>query len=261
MAGERSVVDIVIRAKNGHEATIGCLWSLRGTEYPHRLTLVDDGSRPFHNPDVDFLVRCRDSRGAVSATNLGLAVALQQDGDYVLVLDNDARVPVHDPGWLGRFVAELEDGGPKVAAIGATSSKVNPPQHILTVPQTYTGDWQSEHGKGVKANPPVIWFVSFCVLLRKSVVRELGFWDERFNPGNWEDTDYSFRIREAGYLIHVARSVYLHHDCHATFGSEVGKLLRVNQGKFLHKWGAGRCWDRGYLNRVEMAKILNLAGH
>ena len=247
------MVDIIIRAKNGHELTHAAIRSIReNTSHPYRIIFCDDGSDPaYPADDLDFVIRGRDSRGAVSATNAGLALSLQLDGDYVAVLDNDVRVPAGDRAWLDRFISELE-ADPKTACVGATTNFANPPQHILTVPQTYAGNWE----KGEKDNPPVRWFVSFCCLMRKEAVRQVGLWDERYNPGNWEDTDYAMQLRKAGWLVRVARSVYLHHEGHKTFGADLAKLMNENKEKFLRKWGVGGAWDMGMLQDNELAALL-----
>lgn len=255
------MVDIIVRAKDGHALTRECLTSIRkntpaGT---YRIILVDDGSDPeFGSSLSDIYVRNRYPKGAVTATNLGLGIALTTDAPYVLIFDNDTRVPEGDTGWLERFVKELEQGGPQVACVGATTNFANVPQQILSAPATYTAEWKDEAtGRfGFKDNPPVLWFISFAVLFRKPVLAQLGLWDERYNPGNWEDTDYAVRVRQAGYQIKVARSVYIHHKGHQTFKDELRKLLIENGEKFQNKWGVGRLFDMGYVSAEQLKEAL-----
>lgn len=256
----RLLVDIVIRAKNGHDLTQKCLESIVDNTPPelYRIVLVDDGSEPpLDGSLADFVVRNQQSAGAVTASNLGLAVSLSRmDTPYVLIFDNDIRVPEGDTGWLARMITELEEGGAKVAAVGASTNFANAPQHILTVPQTYTHKWESERSKkgGIAENPAITTFVSFAVMLRKDAVRNAGLWDEQYNPGNYEDTDYSIVLRQAGYEIRVARSVYIHHDGHKTFGEDLQRLLTTNQAKFIGKWGPGRLFDLGLVGHEFMEK-------
>ncbi len=252
------MVDIVVRARNGHKITRDCLDSIRRNTPPgdYRIILSDDGTDPAHGDALtDIYVRARESRGAVTATNLGIGVSLNLfDSEYTLILDNDVMIPDGDTGWLARMVAELEKYGPQTACVGATSSYSNVPQHILACPQTYTADWADDNGSrtGLKDNPPVGWFISFCVLFRKSVLAQLGAWDERYNPGNWEDTDYSVRVRMAGYEIRVARSVYVHHLGSKTFSESLQKLLIENGTKFREKWSTGVLLDLGMITPQEL---------
>jgi GT2 family glycosyltransferase len=257
-----ALVDIIVRAKNGHELTRACLDSIAANTPRdlYRLVLVDDGSEPAQDGQgADFVIRSAQSRGAVTATNLGLSLALTRtDAEYVLILDNDTQIPAGDTGWLGRMLAELEQGGPKTACVGATTGMANPPQHILRSPQTYAADWKDDRTgrEGIKHNPPVPLFVSFAVLFHKRVLRQVGFWDERYNPGNWEDTDYAVACRLAGYEIRVARSVYIHHMGHQTFREELRTLLQVNGRKFHEKWGIGQLFDLGLVDRKQLKAAL-----
>ena len=247
LGGGMSAIDIIVRGKDNHELTRLCLDSIaENTAAENRIILVDDGSQPAYEFECDYYVRSERSRGAVTATNLGLSVSMNLDGDYVVVMDNDAEVPRGDLGWLDRFVKELE-AYPNTAVVGATSGYVSGDQFILACPQTYTGDWKNEDGTrwGYKDNAPVRAFVSFCCLMRKDVVRQVGLWDERYNPGNYEDTDYAVQVRNAGYDIRVARSVYIHHRGHSTFGPKMTELMEANHLKFARKWGVGRLWDMG----------------
>jgi GT2 family glycosyltransferase len=253
------MVDILVRACGNHQMTRDCLLSIRKNTPPgtYRIILSDDGSDPAQGDAfTDIYVRARDTRGAVTATNLGLGASLNLfDSEFVLILDNDTEIPDGDSGWLTRMLAELQSSGPNTACVGATSSYVNPPQHILRVPQTYTADWSDEKtGKsGLKENPPVGWFVSFAVLFRKSVLAQLGAWDDRYNPGNWEDTDYSVRVRLAGYEIRVARSVYIHHKGSQTFSDRLQTLLVTNGNKFRDKWSIGTLLDLGFISPKELS--------
>jgi len=252
------VVDIIVRAKNGHAMTANCLASIRRNTPPgtYRIILSDDGSDPaLSDALTDVYIRSRDSHGAVTATNLGLGVSLNLfDSEYTLILDNDVLIPDGDRSWLFRMVEELGNGGPVTACVGAASGYSNVPQHILSVPQTYTADWGDEKRGGSKDNPPVKWFISYCVLFRKSVLAQLGAWDERFNPGNWEDTDYAVRVRLAGYQIRVARSVYVHHLGSKTFSEALQKLLIENGNKFREKWSPGTLLDLGMISPQELAE-------
>jgi GT2 family glycosyltransferase len=251
-------VDIILRGRcnttHQHALTALALRSVVGQD--RQIILVDDGSTPpIDTEGSDLVVRHQVSRGAVSATNSGLALALQSPAPYVLVMDNDAAVPEGDHGWLDRMIRELEES-PKCGAIGAVSGDVAWMQHCLAVPDTFTASWEVGGESGIKDNPDVAAFVSFFVLLRKQAVRECGLWDERYNPGNWEDTDYSVVLRAAGWTVRVARSVYIHHEGHSTFSDKLHELMKTNQAKFMQKWGLGRLVDMGIVQPQELMKAL-----
>ena len=248
------LVDIIIRAKDGHELTHSLITSIAmNTDLAmFNIILVDDGSDPPYDTIEDVThIRHPHARGAVSATNSGIAAALLTDAPFVLIMDNDTEIPDGDTGWLDRFIQELKDAGGATACVGATSNFVNPPQHILSVPQTYAADVKDV---GAKDNPAVPWFVSFCVLFHKHVLRNMPLWDEQYNPGNYEDTDYAMQVRCGGLEIRVAQSVYIHHKGHSTFGDDMTKLLTTNKEKFYMKWGVGRLLDMGFISPSELKK-------
>jgi GT2 family glycosyltransferase len=252
------MVSIIVRGKNGHELTANCLESIRANtpEGTYRLIVVDDGSEPAYEFECDFAVRSSTCRGAVTATNLGLGIALQQaDSPYILILDNDTEVPAGDVTWLDRFCSELNEF-PRTGAIGATTNFAKGAQMVLSAPNTYTGDWEDGKRGGTKENPEVADFVSFAVLLRRDVVAQVGFWDEQYNPGNYEDTDYSVQIRLANWEIRVARSVYIKHHGHQTFGDDIEPLLQKNSVKFMQKYGPGQLWDLGLLPTAALAQAV-----
>jgi GT2 family glycosyltransferase len=81
--------------------------------------------------------------------------------------------------------------------------------------------------------------VGFCLLHRAELLREIGFLDERFGMGSYEDFDWCLRVRQAGYELYVAEDVFVSHREHAAFhGNSVrhDELLRENRALFVEKW-------------------------
>lgn len=264
-------VDIVVRSKNGHSLLHEALRSIAENTNPDlvgKLVIVDDGSKPALGATIAealpepwqekaVYTRHAESKGAVTATNAGLRLFLEGSASYVMVCDNDIVIPAGDRDWLLRFVDAL-NVSPETGAVGATTNFANPPQHVLTVPVTFTADWQDKNGQrgGVKENPAVPSLVSFCCLLRREAVEECGLWDERYNPGNYEDTDYAMTLRCAGWEVRVAQSVFVKHVGHQTFGEDLQRLLNENFEKFVGKWGLGRLWDMGLVRDETLAQVL-----
>ncbi len=90
--------------------------------------------------------------------------------------------------------------------------------------------------------------MGFCYLFKREVFEKVGFLDERFSPGNFEDDDYSLRILQAGYDLLICQDTFIHHFGHGSFlkgGTEqemLEKLKRAealverNQALFQEKW-------------------------
>jgi GT2 family glycosyltransferase len=238
-----NMVDIIIPGWDNFELTRRCLDSIRVKQpgVGYRLIYVDGGSaragvealvRDY--PDVT-MVLLTENRGFCRAMNCGLGVALFGKAEFVLWLNNDVAVPTGDDGWLRRWGMHFDD--PRVGAVGAVTDRV-------------FGFQRRAEGMGVSVFKTVPVLIGFALMVRKSAFKQIGFLDERFDPGNYEDFDYSVRLRRAGYTLRVAESVWLHHQMHATMerldGPQViGSLLTTNRQKFVEKWGAERLAEMG----------------
>jgi GT2 family glycosyltransferase len=181
--------------------------------------------------------------GAVRASNVGFMLSYLSPAQFILILDNDARIPDGDKDWLERWMKHFDDS--IVGAAGATSDRVAGYQQIFKVPETYLKEWinhkSGDHGETGPIFVP--WLISFACMYRKEAMAKIadprGLWDERFEPGNSEDIDASLRLREAGYKCALSSDIYVHHDMSATFTKnfDFGELLKTNHAKLVKKWG------------------------
>jgi glycosyltransferase involved in cell wall biosynthesis len=79
--------------------------------------------------------------------------------------------------------------------------------------------------------------VGFCLLTKRSVWDEIGGFDERFSPGNFEDDDYCLRACMAGYRNMVVGDVFIHHHGSVSCKQlDFAGILQENQRKFFEKW-------------------------
>ena len=81
------------------------------------------------------------------------------------------------------------------------------------------------------------------MLIKKEVVERLGYLDERFGIGNFEDDDYCVRAVQVGFKLLIATDCFIYHFGERTFlalgigGEEWLALLRENESLFREKWG------------------------
>jgi hypothetical protein len=151
-------------------------------------------------------------------------------------------------GWLTRFAHYLED--PHLGLVGPATNRTCNEAQIDVAYQTY-GEFvgvareQAVTHEGERV--PIRMLAMFCTALRRDVFERLGFLDERYEVGMFEDEDYALRLKAAGYTVEWVRDVYVHHHYHATVGKLVpsGQYLTIaaaNQRRFEEKWGV--FWPR-----------------
>ena len=183
MPAEKGKTVVIIPVYNRPIALLRALESVSSqTLLPARLLVVDDGSTDETAKRADEWIKetrvpC-DARllrathaGAAAARNKGLVAV--HDCDFVLFLDSDDVVP---PDFLARTVPVLAGDGRTVAAsvprlIYMDDSLVfSDLRAFASRPQ----EWMFFNGAGVAS----------CTLLRLSVVRELGGFDEKIPTGH-----------------------------------------------------------------------------
>lgn len=229
-----------------------CLESLDArTEWPNlELIFVDNGSgdgtvtwlqeEAARRPDLLKIIANGENRGFGPAVNQGLAAA---SGDFLCLLNNDTVV---SRGWLSALVAHLQAN----PSLGMVSPSTNDASNESRVEAPYPDvasmpDWArrfTRRNAGEIVQVPML--AMFCVVFPRRVFETVGFLDEQFLVGMFEDDDYSRRVRNAGYELGCARDSFVHHRGRGTFhrlGEEYyWDLYRDNQRKYLAKWNLPR---------------------
>lgn len=220
-------VAVVVLNWNGSEDTVRCVESVRALPYDAAsIIVVDNGStdssvehlRRFL-PDVD-LVETGSNLGFAGGCNAGIRQALRDEAEYVWLLNNDTRI---EPGTLSALVAEA-DANPCVGAVGSVLRYMHEPDRV----QTWGGGWHHRWiGAGINWTRPVpSWCVRYLVgaslLVRSAALRHVGLLDETFFMYR-EDTDFSVRLRRAGWKLSVAHDAVVYH---AVGGSSAGGPVR-----------------------------------
>lgn len=210
--GKWPKVSIVLPLYGGEEDIEHCLRSLeKCRDLLHEVFVVDDVS-----PDraADVAERFNFVKVLRNAENLGFAGSCnrgywESSGDVVVFLNSDTLVP---RAGLIRLVESLIESG----SIGAAGPVTNNAGYHQPVDPTYTSlstlDLFAEdlaHSK--REDRDVDMLVGFCLAVRRTVLEEVGLFDERFGKGLFEDTDLCYRIIRAGYRLRLASRAYVHH--------------------------------------------------
>ncbi|MFH1708970.1 MAG: glycosyltransferase [Planctomycetota bacterium] len=251
-------VDIVILSFNKAAYTRLCLNGVLHTAHrPLRVILVDNGStdgtpaliEAFRDRAAAIgigvtLIMNRENRGAIEGRNQALDL---RQGGVLVFMDNDVAPAGTD--WVGglvRFLAATPDAG----AVSPRLVYPVPPFLIqcagCDVAPTGRVDFR---GRGLpRTDPaharttPVQALISACMAVPRAMVDRVGGFDPQFAPVQFEDIDYSYRIKACGGRLYYLPGVELYHFENVTT-SRSATLNPVyntvkNGLKFKRKWQA-----------------------
>lgn len=218
-------LSVVIVALNGRDMTLDCLATLgdAASGLKYETILVDNGSSDGTADAVAAkfpgvrIIRNRDNHGYGPAANQGMR---ESAGRVVALVNNDTRLP---KGSLRELVAFL-DRTPDCAVVGPQLvHEDGRSQHSFDVepglasellnksllrrlsPGSYPSRLQSRTEPFEVQN-----LVGACFVLRRSVLEELGGFDETFFY-LYEETDFCRRARDRGLKVKVLPSVSIIH--------------------------------------------------
>ncbi|MBI4556758.1 MAG: glycosyltransferase [Candidatus Hydrogenedentes bacterium] len=239
-------VSIIVPAFNQLEYSRQCIESvLAHTSPPYQLILVDNGSTDGVSGFFDTVaganvIHAGSNRGFAGGVNLGLKEA----SGHVVLLNSDTLVP---DGWLERLESALLRDA-ETGMVGPMSNYVSGEQQIAEL-RFHTMEEISvfarafsERNMGRRKETSRL--VGFCLMIRDTVIKDVGLFDEQYDVGNYEDDDYCLRVRRAGYKLYIAEDCFVFHYGSRTFlgmgitGERWQALMQENQAKFAQKWQA-----------------------
>ena len=200
-------------------------------EVLQKLAAKDDRIKVVRNDEnVGFLVS--SNRGAEEAT-----------GDVIVFLNNDT---LPQPGWLAALLRTLRD----LPDAGAVGGKLVYPDGTLQEAGglVFSDGSAANYGKGdPSADAPLYSYlreVDYCsgaaLATWSKLFHQLGGFDLRYRPIYYEDTDYCFKVREAGYRVYYQPDCRVVHLEGLTSGTDVSTGLKryqlVNRQKFSERW-------------------------
>lgn len=229
--------DIIIPIWNQLETTRECLESIvRNTRCPYRLILIDNASRGDTKSYLEafsrdlaaqgkaeaLVIRNSENLGFVKAVNQGLAAS---SAPYVCVMNNDT---IAAPGWLENMIGFAER---------------HPDAGLLNPQCDGHGDRSIDEHAALLARDKDAYMemnqcFGYCMLIRREVIQKIGYLDEAYGMGNYDDTDYSMRAGLAGYRSVNVHSAYVYHKKHVSFKAAGNRDALVSEGakEYFRKW-------------------------
>lgn len=273
---KNGVTSIIILSYNTLIMLQMCIESIRGFTQgnTYELIVVDnassDGSVEWLKEQSD--IKCifnKENKGFPIGCNQGMEIAT---GSEILLLNSDVIVT---PRWLEQLKIALYSNE-KNGAVSCLTNKCSNLQQISVPYNTKDIDIdglvkfaeQFNHSDSSKWLPYYT-LVGFCMLFRTSLYKEIGGLDEIFTPGNFEDDDYSIRIRMSGYKLLLCQDTFIHHFGSGSFVNPANDVERIkkidrynallerNLNIFINKWNVSRVYKERSLDITEIYNIVN----
>jgi GT2 family glycosyltransferase len=217
---DRPLVYIIVLNYNGCRDTEECLESLEGVSYGNfRVVVVDNCSDDGSEAEIKAkypghtFIQTGKNLGYAGGNNKGIGLALENQADYICLLNNDTTVI---PDFLEPLVNLLEQdkavgiAGPKVCdyydqeIIQATGSKAD-----LFLGKFY----QLNRGKKkdqVQGVLEVDYVAGACLLIRSGLISKIGLVPEEYFLF-FEETEWCLKAKRAGQRVVCVCESLIHH--------------------------------------------------
>lgn len=219
-------VAVIIPTRNNLPVLRACIESLKKTTYKnYEIVIVDNQS---DDPEtVDYLRKTRhrvltiaSPGGKFSFAAINNEAARSVSADYVLLLNNDTEAVT--PNWLSQMVGYLSMEG-----VGAVGARLLFPdgriQHAGIIHGLYNGmagpafkllpGWNHGYLSYTMVTRNYSAVTAACLLTPRELFLSLGGFDEQNFSVAYNDVDYCYRLRAAGYrIVYCPTAELIHHE-------------------------------------------------
>jgi GT2 family glycosyltransferase len=244
-------VYLIVLTYNGKALVLEALDSILQIDYDNlHIVVVDNGGRD-GTPDAVrqrygdrvHLIVIKDNIKYSRANNEGIRWALEQNADYIMLLNDDIVV---DPG-LVRALVDVAGTDPKIGAVGPKIYYYAERDRIwFAGGRVHLSRGTTEHigireidGGQYDVQRDVDYLTGCALMMRRRTVERVGALDPQY-LAYYEDTDWCMRARRAGFRLVYVPSGRMWHKISATTG---GQLTRY---KIRHKLRSGRIFFGSY---------------
>lgn len=237
--GKVEPASIVIVCYNNRPLTQQCIESIRETtpEFAREIVIVDNNSQ---DDSVDYLRQQKDivliendyNAGFPGGCNIGIEAAKPEND--IFLLNNDTIMCFNTLYTLRMGLYEKDNYG----SAGCVTNNCANNQSVF---KSESLDELKEFGRNNnipnKRSEIKLTLIGFALIVKRKVLEKVGYLDERFNPGNFEDDDLSLRILMNNYQNVLVYNSFLIHLGSVSFNNaDYFNLLHKNFDKLIDKY-------------------------
>ncbi|ATG90445.1 glycosyltransferase family 2 protein [Methylomonas koyamae] len=229
------LIAIILLNWNGKTDTSECIASIRNLNYKNYEIIVvdnnssDDSVRSLFNeyPGLTIL-QTGKNLGYSGGNNFGINWAIKNNADYILLLNNDTII---SNDLLNSFI-NASSLLPSKSILGAKIYFYDNPDTIwfaggrwLTQLNNFEHIGYGQKDDGHFSEIVEVDYITGCALFSSTAAfREIGLLDDNFFL-TYEETDWCYRAKLAGYRCYVIPEAKLWHKVSASFGGAESPLV------------------------------------
>jgi GT2 family glycosyltransferase len=233
-----SVAVLILNYKQPN-LTLQCLKSLSKLSYSnYHIYLLDNESdgnlekRLSQNCKLKYFKR-KDNLGFTKGNNFLIKKALKDKAEYLLLLNNDTEIK---PGLIEAMLGEYKDE--TAGLVGSVITYFNKSNivwfaggslHPLFFYTRHPG--MNKVFSSTRKLGKIDWITGCCLMIKRSVIEKIGLLDDDYGS-YWEDVDWCYRVKQAGYGLRVVNKPLVLHKVSSSFGKQGTNTLTSQRAYF-----------------------------
>lgn len=237
------LVSIVSINYDHPEVTCAMLNSMRKISYPNIEIIVVDNASPNDDPAIlkqnypeIIFIQSQTNLGFPGGNDLGIRKA---KGKYILLLNNDTEVT---PEFLEPLVAKMENN-PQIGIVSPKIKFFDPPQllqycgitpiNLLTIRSKGIGFEEADNGQ-YDIDTEQAYAHGAAMMVRREAIEKVGMMADIYFL-YYEELDWCYRIRQAGYKIwYIHNSLIYHKESVSTGRLSPFRTFYINRARLLY---------------------------
>jgi len=186
------------------------------------------------------------NEGAPKGKNASIMKALQGGSEYICVCDNDIQFTNDSLEKMARIL----DENPAIGAVGPLSMGCEGTQSVVNQFGAETIE-EAANACSLRKPPFLLcdFLAGFCMMIRSSVLRRIGFFEESFGLYGYDDQDFCLRLKKEKIQMAIANQSYVDHSRRKTLTImnviDWHSITTTSNLRFRQKWNQLPLQSRG----------------